>query len=126
MYEKPIVLTVDDMAEGVFAASGSKATEDSGNTTTSTLSYRIGNDLGTARAIVYTGLTDYCPHYKITAKFNKEVTSAYGSASVTWNGKTVTIENWNGNSDEFTLYVAKEYGANVKEAVPKSFKVEKL
>lgn len=121
MYEKPIVLTVDDMAEGVFAASGSKATEDSGNTTTSTISYRIGNDLGWAREIVFTGLTDYCPHYKIRAKFNKEVTSASGSASVTCNGKTVTIENWSGNSDEFTLNVA-----NDKEAVPKTIKVEKL
>ena len=121
MYEKPIVLTVDDMAEGVFAASGSKATEGSGNATTSTISYRIGNDLGWAREIVFTGLTDYCPHYKITAKFNKDVTSASGSGSVTCNGKTVTIENWSGNSDELILNVAED-----KEAVPKTIKVEKL
>jgi hypothetical protein len=122
MYEKPIVLTVDDMAEGVFAASGSKATEDSGNTTTSTISYRVGNDLGWAREIVFTGLTDYCPHYKIRAKFNKEVTSASSvSGNVTCNGKTVTIENWNGNSDELILNVADD-----KEAVPKTIKVEKL
>ncbi|MCR5669141.1 MAG: hypothetical protein K6G05_08840 [Lachnospiraceae bacterium] len=120
MYEKPIVLTVDDMAEGVFAASGSKATEDSGNTTTSTISYRIGNDLGWAREIVFTGLTDYCPDYKITAKFNKDVTSASGSASVTCKGKTVTIKNWGSNSDEFILDVKN------KEAVPKTIEVEKF
>ncbi len=121
MYEKPIVLTVDDMAEGVFAASGSKATEDSGNTTTSTISYRIGKTLNWAREIVFTGLTAYCPHYKIRAEFDMDVTSASGSANVTCNGKTVTIENWGANSDEFILNVQ-----DPKEAVPKTIEVEKL
>ncbi len=104
MYNKPLILTNDDMAEGVYAASGgSRSASITGCWTgTATLNQKpeLGQDCYTVHFDAHhESVSHLSPNTKIVVKFNQNITLGqqwYDVQSCTVNGDTITAYRYSG------------------------------
>lgn len=105
MYQKPTLYRTEDLAEGVYAASGSN-----GNTVKFT-SNGFKAWYGQSGEINYnvTIPSSYAgEHVILTLQFSKNITNCYGlSGSNSVSGKTATLEIWNAQSGTVTAQSAE-------------------
>jgi hypothetical protein len=90
MYRKPVIIETEDLAEGVYAASGSGSVTWAPGTKNT---WPGGENVNFTVSIPsqYVG-----KHVKLTVTFDQAVSGAWGlDASATLNGSVLTLEHWN-------------------------------
>ncbi|MBR1771556.1 MAG: hypothetical protein IJ747_05960 [Lachnospiraceae bacterium] len=113
-YESPVVLQFEDLAEGVYAASGSVEKEDECWTVTVKKEQVIAHEcIAKFRVIAnHPGTVHISTKSTVTVVFSKNVESAYFDAGTTTvNGSTVIIER---ESHANAYGVADNYNSNLE------------
>ena len=91
MYRKPMMIAVEDLAEGVYAASGSGAAVTAQYLSDSTNDWTGETD--TKFKVILTG--NHAGHQKITLTFNGTFREGWGgNGSVICNGNVATLDVW--------------------------------
>ncbi|MCR4675304.1 MAG: hypothetical protein K5675_09850 [Lachnospiraceae bacterium] len=117
-YEKPIVITNDDVAEGVFLASGSSDKTQS-MVKTSTQNW------GSNGCATYSANVSGDGHVVLEATFDQTITNAWAdhNCETSYSGKTVKCKFWDNAPFTATLNVVCENpdSINVKNVSTSSF-----